>query len=112
MTEPKVSRKRDELWWKGRLFFQDSEPAFSPDIDRGTLNKLVGELTAPTYRYANDGSLRVEGKDDMKKRGVPSPNLADAFLLTFDMEVQKPEVEKPPSWRDRRKPNARGWSVT
>lgn len=111
MSDPKLSRKRDELWWKGRLFFQEAEPAFSPDIDKGLLSKLAGELSAPTYRYASDGSLKVEGKDDMKKRGVPSPNLADAFLLTFDFEAQKPEAERPKSWRDKMKPKTRGWTT-
>lgn len=109
--EPKVSRKRDELWWKTRLYFQDAEPAFSKDIDPKLLTKLVGELTAPTYRYSNDGSLRVESKDDMKKRGIPSPNLADALVMTFDLDAMKPEEPTAPSWRDRRKPTRGGWSV-
>ena len=88
--DPKVYRKRDELWWNGREFFRKSEPAFNPKIDRETLEQLRGELATPRYGYTPTGEIKVESKDDMKKRGVPSPNLADAFLLTLDMNPQKP----------------------
>jgi hypothetical protein len=37
---------------------------------------------APTYKISN-GKIKVEDKDEMKKRGVRSPNLADALNLTF-----------------------------
>ena len=44
---------------------------------------LIAELTAPTYTFSSTGKMVVESKADMKKRGVRSPDLADAFLLTF-----------------------------
>ena len=44
---------------------------------------LIAELTAPTYSFTSIGKMVVERKADMKKRGMPSPDLADAFLLTF-----------------------------
>ena len=31
----------------------------------------------------SDGKIKVESKDEMKKRGLPSPDVADAFVLTF-----------------------------
>ena len=37
----------------------------------------------PKYRYTSTGKLQVEAKDEMKKRGVRSPDLADAFIMTF-----------------------------
>jgi hypothetical protein len=51
---------------------------------------LIAELTAPTYTFSSTGKMVVESKADMKKRGLRSPDLADAFLLTF-------------AWTDRRK---------
>ena len=30
-----------------------------------------------------EGTLKVESKDEMKRRGVASPDVADAFCLTF-----------------------------
>ena len=44
---------------------------------------LIEELIGPTYKIESSGKLKVESKDDMKKRGVKSPNKADAFCLTF-----------------------------
>ena len=44
---------------------------------------LIAELTAPTYTFSSTGKMVVESKADMKKRGLRSPDLADAFLLTF-----------------------------
>lgn len=43
---------------------------------------LKSELTAPRYSYRG-GSLILESKDDMKARGVKSPNKADSLALTF-----------------------------
>ena len=35
------------------------------------------------YGIKSDGKIKVESKDEMKKRGLPSPDVADAFVLTF-----------------------------
>jgi hypothetical protein len=44
---------------------------------------LIAELTTPTYAFTSTGKMVVESKADMKKRGMRSPDLADAFPLTF-----------------------------
>ena len=46
-------------------------------------DETVAELTTPSYTILSNGRIQVERKDDMKKRGVKSPNRADAWLLTF-----------------------------
>ena len=43
---------------------------------------LRSELTAPRYYYRG-GSTLLESKDDMRARGVKSPNKADSLALTF-----------------------------
>lgn len=43
-------------------------------------NGLIAELTAPTYTFSSTGKMVVE---NVKKRGMRSPDLADAFLLTI-----------------------------
>ena len=70
-------RLRDELWFKGREWFQDQACSMPQD------EALITELTAPTYSFTSTGKMVVESKADMKKRGMRSPDLADAFLLTF-----------------------------
>ena len=37
----------------------------------------------PKYGFTSNGKMYVESKDDMRKRGFASPDVADAFVLTF-----------------------------
>lgn len=47
------------------------------------LEKLKAELSRPRVDYGKTGKTMVESKKDMKKRGIPSPNLADALVMCF-----------------------------
>jgi hypothetical protein len=49
---------------------------------------LISELTGPTYNFDSTGRFKIESKDDMKKRGLPSPDEADGLVLTFAAPVQ------------------------
>ena len=45
-------------------------------------NQLVGELAAMRYGYdTQTNRLKIESKDDMRNRGLPSPDKADALML-------------------------------
>ena len=70
-------RLRDELWFRGREWFESLAVCIVDDED------LIGELTTPKYRVISTGKKQVESKDDLKKRSVDSPDRADAFLLTL-----------------------------
>jgi phage terminase large subunit len=78
-SDEKFQRLRDELWWKGREWFGAKDCVIADD------EALIAELTGPTYDYSSNGKIVVESKRDMKKRGIKSPNRADAFLLTLAM---------------------------
>ena len=81
--KPQFSNKRAEMWggdlkeWLGRGAI-DPEDAI-----------LRKQLSAPGFHYAvgGDGALVVESKADMKKRGIASPDDADALALTFAFPV-------------------------
>ena len=45
--------------------------------------KLISELSSINFSQNSSGKLLLEKKEDMARRGVKSPNLADAFALTF-----------------------------
>jgi hypothetical protein len=77
----KFNRLRDELWWEARELFQDKGCSISSDID--LLDELIGELSIITYAFGSNGKIKVEGKAELKKRGVASPNLADSLCLTL-----------------------------
>ena len=48
---------------------------------------LKQDLATPTYLYNSSGKIQLESKDDMKKRGMPSPDIGDALALTFSFPV-------------------------
>lgn len=56
---------------------------------------LKQDLAAPKYSYTSAGKRSLESKDELKARGLPSPDLGDALALTFASPVA------PQSERDR-----------
>lgn len=44
---------------------------------------LMAELARPRVDYDKNGRVKVESKKDLKKRGIPSPNKADALVMCF-----------------------------
>ena len=68
---------RAELWYKAREFFEKKTCKIPDD------QELVRELSAPRYKFDSRGRYLIESKDEMRKRGEKSPDLADAFCLTF-----------------------------
>lgn len=65
---------------RGQQF--DPSELISISSDCQHLEKIVDELVAPKQQRSADGKFKVESKDDMKKRGIPSPNLADALVMS------------------------------
>jgi hypothetical protein len=80
--ESKFENKRAEMWWRMADWIRKTQPVIPNDP------ALIQELTAPSYRFNQRGRLVLESKDDMKKRGLPSPNRADALGLTFAYDVR------------------------
>jgi len=68
---------RAELWFKAKEWLEGRDVKLPRD------EKLVGELTAPRYSFMSSGKIKVESKDDMKKRGLKSPDRADAVCLSL-----------------------------
>lgn len=98
----KYFNKRAEIW--GAVSAWLPKGCIQNDI-AGQDETLVDELTAPTYTYAGDDmEIQLEKKKDMMRRGVPSPNAADALACTFAFPVYLPALatlginEKPASY--------------
>lgn len=51
--------------------------------------RLKQDLATPTYHYDAKNLICLESKDQIKARGMPSPDLGDALALTFAMPVVK-----------------------
>ena len=73
----KFTRLRDELFWNAREWFEGRDVSIFND------ETFISEITAVRYKYQSTGKLKIESKDEMKRRGQRSPDVADAFVLTF-----------------------------
>jgi phage terminase large subunit len=51
------------------------------------LDALISELTTPYKDFDKSGRVKVESKDDLKKKGVNSPNRADAFIMALSQNL-------------------------
>lgn len=74
---PLYRNLKAELWFLGREWFSMRDCNLSGDTD------LAEELGAVGYKAAeSSGKIVIESKDQLRKR-MPSPDRADAFILTF-----------------------------
>jgi len=77
---PKAANKRSEMWASMREWLRDGG-AIPDDRD------LEMDLTGPLYKFDVNNAIFLEKKEDMKKRGVRSSDIADALALTFAYPV-------------------------
>lgn len=94
----KYRNLRAELWFQAKEWFNRR------DCSIPNQEELIQELIAPRYKFQEvNGKLIIESKDDLKKRGVlkgDSPDLADAFVLTFAADATVALHGRPrTSWR-------------
>jgi hypothetical protein len=53
------------------------------------------DLTAVQYGYSSKQQIQLEKKEDMKRRGLASPDLGDALAMSFSVNVQPKPVYEP-----------------
>ncbi len=82
--------KRAELWGAMRDWLKTA----SMPTDR----QLKADLTAPAMKINSSGAIQLEGKKEMKSRGLASPDSADALAVTFAYPVAHREsrIDKVP----------------
>jgi hypothetical protein len=77
--------KRAEMWGEMKQWLIDT-PCQIPDSD-----SIHADLCAPVYKFDSKTRLVLEKKEDMKARGMRSPDEADALALTFAYPI-RPET--------------------
>lgn len=73
------------------LIFDESDMLFI-DSNCQHLELLIEELSTPRKSFDTAGKLMVESKKDLKKRGISSPNIGDAFIMAHlnrDLKFKK-----------------------
>jgi len=56
--------------------------------------ELAADLEGPRYEYDPQQHLALESKDQMRARGLASPDLGEALAMCFDIMIRK--RDKPP----------------
>ena len=74
----KFRNLKAELYWELRDWLSQEMPVQIPDSD-----ELHGDLCSFGYKYTSNGLLQIEGKDQLRARGMPSNDCAEALMLTF-----------------------------
>lgn len=93
--DPKQWANARAWWWD---MFRKGLHQGHIDIAIGTpdAERLHDELQSVEYKFAQKGGLLIESKDDMRKRGVKSPDYADAAVFSYaDMSELFEETLKP-----------------
>jgi hypothetical protein len=72
-----AAKLRDELWIAAKDWLETRSVKLPKD------DELRQELIGPTYSFTSNGKIKVEGKSEMKRRGLRSPDLADSLCLSF-----------------------------
>lgn len=90
----KYFNKRAEIW--GLL-----RDAIKVGLDLPDDNEMIDDLTSIEYGFDNKNRIQLESKDSLKKRGLKSPDCADAIAMTYSKPIlktnPKPYVYKIPS---------------
>ena len=95
-----------EVWWtiRDRLmrahehwcWLNDPDTGREHDIDSmlllpGTDKLFLEQLAAPGYKRLETGKILIETKDEMARRGAPSPDRAEALVIAL-APIRKPAV--------------------
>jgi len=79
---------RAKIYWKLRELFMNNKIIL---LDKGS---MISDLTNIKYRFrSSDGALQIESKEEIKKRGLRSPDLADSLALSFcELDAPEPNI--------------------
>lgn len=60
--------------------------------------ELEADLTGPQYGFSGKQQIQLEKKEDMKKRGMSSPDCGDMLAMTFAVNVAAPKPKPKPQY--------------
>jgi len=93
---------RSELWFKTKAWLEDRSCKLPPN------DQLIAELTSIRYSFTSSGKMKAEGKDEMRRRGLSSPDLADALCLTMASDAATALSGAASNWRGAIRRGLRG----
>ena len=85
----KFNNLRSQMWWHTREQFRQGLVCLDFDDPR-----LREDLTAPRYTISGDKIVKVESKDDIKKRIGRSTDAADSVVYALSQGIHMTKVER------------------
>lgn len=73
--------RKAENYWDARAWIHDGNTLVR--------NDGFNELLDIKYREDSSGKVKIKSKEEMRREGIPSPNVADSFALTFNKTVEQ-----------------------
>lgn len=83
--------RRAEMWARMRDWLKSIEGVSIPDDDA-----IQEDITAPRLKVRISHDFLLESKEQMRARGIRSPDLADAIALTFAFNEFFTDYNQPP----------------
>tara|TARA_R100001460_G_scaffold8778_6_gene21552 strand:+ start:435 stop:1832 length:1398 start_codon:yes stop_codon:yes gene_type:complete len=93
---------RSELWFKTKAWLEGRGCKIPKD------ERLLSELTSIRYSFTSSGKMKAEGKDELRKRGLGSPDLADALCLSMASDAATAQSGSFKMWRGELRRNLAG----
>jgi len=87
---------RMEMWWRMREWLRTADIPYH--------RQLREDFIGPEYTHDMNHLMRLERKEDMGKRGLPSPDYGDALAFTFAQEVPMKEEQASISSQEETEP--------
>jgi phage terminase large subunit len=104
----RFANRRAEVYWAMRERFRTGDISIPRD------ETLVEELAGLKYQHTSRGQIKMESKDEMKRRGMKSPDRADMLSMLFDSAFDGPSGpteprSREPSHTEAFRSEMRGW---
>lgn len=77
IEDDKFENLKAEIYWVFREAIRDKKVSLPDD------KELINQLSSIKYSYTRKGKIKIESKDDMKRRGFKSPDKADAVVIAY-----------------------------
>ena len=85
-SSSKYFNKRAQMWGGVKEWLRQGGALPNDD-------EIRDDLIGPEYGFAHNDAIQLEKKEDMKKRGLSSPDCGDALALTFAHAVHQRRLE-------------------
>lgn len=79
--------------WRAQSWFELGK-SMSSGLWVPKIQGLSDELQRQTFHLNKDGQQQLTSKEDMRKKGIPSPNLGDAAAMTYSPAISQQKTVK------------------